>query len=222
MTFRLVEAAMRAPIKMASAKVLMIALAERANDDGECWPSVAGLVAATGMSEAQVHRRRRLMVEQGWLSVAPRFSEEGRQRSNGYVLNVARLMGEGVTVDTGGRVSLLTPPRVSSGDTPKNPHKEPSEEYMPNRERELTLFAEWWRVYPRRVGRGQAIKAFHGALKKVEPAALLAATAKAATIFAAGDPKFIPYPATWLNGERWSDEPAPKPNGAAKPRQVFF
>ena len=37
------------------------------------------------------------------------------------------------------------------------------------------------------------------------------------------DPKFILYPATWLNGKRWEDEPANglrNGNGHAKPTEV--
>lgn len=124
MTFRLVEDALRAPIRAASAKVLLIALAERANDEGECWPSIRALIAATGMSESQILRRQKLLAAAGWIAVSRRFAEDGRQRSNGYLLNVEKMKGEGV-IHEGGRVSHMEGGRVSSDDTPKNPQKEP-------------------------------------------------------------------------------------------------
>lgn len=68
-------------------------------------------------------------------------------------------------------------------------------------------FPDFWSVYPRRVGRGQALKAWKTALKKTGADAIIVA----ATAFAASsrgtDQKFIPHPSSWLNGERWADEP---------------
>lgn len=71
-------------------------------------------------------------------------------------------------------------------------------------------FESFWTVYPRRVGKGNASKAFNLALRKVALADLMAGASRAAKEFAGTDPKFIPYPATWLNGERWLDQPPAK------------
>ena len=67
-------------------------------------------------------------------------------------------------------------------------------------------FAEFWAVYPRRVGRGQAIRAFRAALKKTDADKLVAAATSYATSVRGTDEKFIPHASTWLNGERWADE----------------
>lgn len=69
-------------------------------------------------------------------------------------------------------------------------------------------FEDFWSVYPRKVGKGQAVKAWKAATKKADPALLIAAAAEFAKWHAneSTDPKFIPYPTTWLNGERWNDE----------------
>lgn len=66
-----------------------------------------------------------------------------------------------------------------------------------------TEFEQFWQLYPRRVGKGQARRAFATALKKTTLPVLLAALQ--AYVF---DPRerFQPHPATWLNGERWLDE----------------
>lgn len=77
-------------------------------------------------------------------------------------------------------------------------------------------FAAWWVVYPRKVGKGQAVKAYRAARKKTDQATLIAAAASFAAASKGTDPKFTPHPATWLNGERWLDaqpdgEPSSKP-----------
>lgn len=67
-------------------------------------------------------------------------------------------------------------------------------------------FAAWWLAYPKREAKGQARKAYAAARKKVSAEALLTAAQRAATLYASTEQKFIPFPATWLNGERWLDE----------------
>ncbi|XOJ10537.1 helix-turn-helix domain-containing protein [Corynebacterium striatum] len=69
-------------------------------------------------------------------------------------------------------------------------------------------FDEWWKHYPKKVGKGQARKAFKAALKKTTLEELSEATKRFSEHHrAAGTEKrFIPNPATWLNGERWGDE----------------
>ena len=75
-------------------------------------------------------------------------------------------------------------------------------------------FDEFWKIYPRKVGKGQARKAFKAALKKTTLEVILAGveTMKADPLL---ESEFTPHPATWLNGERWLDDPQPKVKGKA-------
>lgn len=72
-------------------------------------------------------------------------------------------------------------------------------------------FEAWWKTYPRRVGKGQARRAYSSALKKTTADQLAdAAEAFAARVHESGtEERFIPHPATWLNGERWADAAPP-------------
>lgn len=78
-------------------------------------------------------------------------------------------------------------------------------------------FEAWYRTYPRHEGRGQALKAYRTARKKASAEVLLAAAQAAARAYADREKRFIPLPATWLNGERWLDEGVS--GSAAKPAQ---
>ena len=85
-------------------------------------------------------------------------------------------------------------------------------------------FEAWYQEYPRKVAKGHALKAFKSAIKKVDLAALLAATRRYRASCDGVEPQYIAHPATWLNAERWldvEDEPAePKsddPGSAWKP-----
>lgn len=71
------------------------------------------------------------------------------------------------------------------------------------------LFAELWAAYPRKRAKDEALKAF--ARRKPDRellAAMLAALAKqsASEDWQRDEGKFIPYPATWINGGRWLDD----------------
>ena len=69
-------------------------------------------------------------------------------------------------------------------------------------------FADWWELYPRKVGKGQAQKAYRTARKKATGPALAAAIVTQGPLLMARGSQYCPHPATWLNGERWRDEPA--------------
>lgn len=70
-------------------------------------------------------------------------------------------------------------------------------------------FEEWWSLYPKRVSKGAARKAYERIIKK--KLATVEELKHGAMRYAANmtghDPKFIKHPATWLNGECWLDEP---------------
>jgi hypothetical protein len=69
-------------------------------------------------------------------------------------------------------------------------------------------FATFWSTYPRKIAKGAARRAWDKALKAGHNAAeITAGAARFATERAGQDPKYTPHPASWLNAERWGDEP---------------
>lgn len=74
-------------------------------------------------------------------------------------------------------------------------------------EKDISIkFDSWWSVYPRRVGKGQARKAFATALGKTDLQTLIDGAKRYAASREGEDAKFTAHPATWLNGERWADD----------------
>ena len=75
-------------------------------------------------------------------------------------------------------------------------------------------FNEFWKAYPRKVGKGDAFKVW----KKLSPNEDFRSEILSAVIAQSKWPdwikdggQFIPHPATWLNGCRWEDELPDKP-----------
>lgn len=85
-------------------------------------------------------------------------------------------------------------------------------------------FEEWWSLYPRKVSKGSARKAFKAALKKTDADALMAGVRSYAEKVRGKDAQYIAHAATWLNGERWLDsESSPgsqQSEGASLERRV--
>ena len=67
-------------------------------------------------------------------------------------------------------------------------------------------FDRFWVVYPRKVNKGLAMRAWEKAASKAAPALIIAAVEAWKLSKDFPEPAFIPHPSSWLNGERWSDE----------------
>jgi hypothetical protein len=69
-------------------------------------------------------------------------------------------------------------------------------------------FEEFYLIYPRRVAKPKARRAFAAATKRASVSTIIDAARRFAIARKDQDEKFTPYPATWLNDNRWNDEPA--------------
>ena len=86
------------------------------------------------------------------------------------------------------------------------------------------LFDRFWSVYPRKVGKENARKAF----AKVNPDetllnTMIEAVAKQSKCdqWIRDGGQYIPHPATWINGHRWEDEVSVRTTGRILPAQDF-
>lgn len=91
----------------------------------------------------------------------------------------------------------------------KSKSKKKSKDSEKEKEPEQDLFDRFWAVYPRKVGKKDAVKAWNK-LKPDETLTLQIIEGverwKLSTQWTKDGGQYIPYPATFLNGERWKDE----------------
>ena len=109
----------------------------------------------------------------------------------------------------GRRLVLLGYPEDSDNSTSGNPiiqtidppsNKVSTTVVTDNRNKEL--FEEFWRGYPRKSAKGDALKAFKSLPTEDQEQAI-----KCLASFVFNDDlKYIPYPASWLRSKRWLDE----------------
>jgi hypothetical protein len=105
--------------KGSTLRFVLIALADNANDDGECWPSVATISRKTGICERAVRTALRQLESDGWLSTAV---NGGRGGANKYTINPAP-HAPGIKCPT---APHAPPPRHDVPPTPAPHAPEPS------------------------------------------------------------------------------------------------
>lgn len=69
-------------------KVILLAIADMANDEHEAWPSYAYLIRRTGLSERTIRNHIRMLEAMDLLTTQTRVRPNGSQTSNLYVLAV--------------------------------------------------------------------------------------------------------------------------------------
>lgn len=213
-------------------KVVLLGIANHAGDGG-AWPTVRTLARYANTGERAVQRAIAALVALGELQVDQQAGGTrdlpDHMRPNRYVVLVGcpvecdRSMNHRVSCATPGVVSDTPPgvvsdtPRVSSV-TPKPVHQPIQEEPSLFTPPPLALvqatptepdpFDKWWALYPRKVGKDAARKAYAKAVRTTPPDALYEALWLQVPALKQREVQYQPNPATWLNQGRWQDDVA--------------
>ena len=206
MSMKAVVWALHQPDLTPSQKIVLLMLSDRHNPDMGCFPSTKKLAADCNMSTSSVFAHLAALEGKGLIKRKGRARENGQQTSNEYDLNmgVQNLDGGIQNLDKGYPKSGHPP--IQNLDT--NNH------VIINHVNEPNMFNDAWLAYPRKVGRGNAEKAWAKAIKKIDERQLCKLLSQYIDSLVGKDSKFIPHLSTWLNGERWHDDiEAPQQNG---------
>jgi hypothetical protein len=137
MSIRIISLVWQQGPKDRSQRLLMLAIADCANDQGFCWPSVATLAVKSCMSERTALRSLRVLEEEGWLKIARKSHEH---KGNSYEIDLGRL-GDTVSHDNSSHDKLShdktgssqVTKRAKSGDKTGNPLQPPLGRTVKNR-----------------------------------------------------------------------------------------
>lgn len=198
-----------------NARLVLLALADQANDDGECWPKIEQIAKRCLLDRATVHRQlAKLRDELGELTWEDRHAQG---RSNLYRLTLSQIATTPVAdCDQASRTVATTEPSLEpSKDTNTSDDALIPAPRSPLGPSLADLFEAFWKVYPRTddVSKASALKSFERESKagrnSIETAGeiILRAERFAGLCRAAGTEKrFIPHPSTWLNQKRYQND----------------
>ena len=125
---------------------------------------------------------------------------------------------------------ILTEPSTVGDSTMERPHMGESTDNIENNLNKKTKLKElyddldfqtFWSFYPRRMNKRAAVKAWAVAVKETPAQIIIEGAARFGADPNLPEPQFIPYPATWLNNERWSDGPLPERKRTAEELAVL-
>lgn len=104
---------------------------------------------------------------------------------------------------------VCTPPTPSPTPTPSpSPYSRTASASADAERGEIDVdFDAWYAEYPRKKAKGAAVKAYRAARKKADAASILAGLRLQLPELRKRPAEKQPYPATWLNGECWNDQP---------------
>lgn len=192
-------------------------------NDGEAM-AFAWLVLRASWKPARVrYKGKTINLERGQLSLSVRDFAAAIDRPKGWVERLLKRLENGTMVETRSEtgVTVLTicnydkyqaqqDSRRTVGETPDETdagHRTKKE--TKNKEQDSSIlcdFDQFWKAYPNKKAKPQALKAYAKALEKTDHATLVAAV-HAQRGWRTWIDGFVPHPATWLNAERWADEP---------------
>jgi hypothetical protein len=178
------------------AKLVLLGIANHLGDQG-AWPSISTLARYANASERSVKRDIQELVQLGELKVELQNAPTRHQyKTNLYWITIS----SGVTESTAGVTDWVSRGDSSgkSGVTPVGTRNIIRTIREPSLKSDLESFDTFWTLYPKKVAKADALKAWKQVLKKKTADEMIGLT-KAYSESKLPDMTYIPYPASWLN-----------------------
>lgn len=199
MSMELMVKAMKVKLGSPIKKLVLIKLADNANDKGECWPSYQHIADHCEVDKRTVMRHIKSLSNAGYINITHRKGEKGNS-SNIFRLNIPSdpLSPPSDRVPLGG--DPVSPP-PSDPVSPRTSHSiEPVKEPV---NEAIDRFDEFWEIYDKKTGKPKCQSKW----KKLKQSDVEKIFKILPTyIQSTPDKQYRKNPLTWLNGECWNDE----------------
>ena len=200
-------------------KIVLYWLADHHNGEtGRCFPSLNRLAFCCEMNKSTVVRHidtlERLDLVQRIKTTRP----DGGYASTSYNLFPLRVkINEALSQNTTSPSSNSAYTLVAKCNTNLG-----SNNFRSNNTFKDKFSDEFWEAYPKKMAKGQAKRAWAKAFILDHPQEIVEAAKRYAKAQDGKDKQFIPYPASWLNAERWKDEPEEQKEEIVNMAAVFL
>lgn len=188
-----------------SAILVYASLSSRAGM-GAIFPSQATIAEESGLSERTVRTMLGKLEELGVVERQRRSTKGKKRVTDGYTLHPNG--SANVPADIAGSSDL---PEIETASTGNEQQCAPLIEVdRAEVDRASCSFDDFWAIWPRKDAKKTAQTAWAKAIKKATPESIIEAARAYAESPYRPEKQFVPYGASWLNGERWND-PLPEP-----------
>ncbi len=169
----------------ATQKAILISLADRADEDGFCYPSYDDICRRSCASRKTLISTLKVLEELELITRHRRYSQ-----STIYRVNITPMDRSKMTPMDRSKMTPIDRSKITSLTTNEssiNNHKE---------------FEEFWAGYPRKTNKAKAKTAFDRLSPKDRKAAM-----EALAVYPwSTEQRYIPHATTWIHGRRWEDE----------------
>lgn len=188
MSIEMMNAAWRTEGLTPTKKLILLLLGSYADENNQCYPSHKHIAKIIGLKDTKgIQKTIKEFEGLGYLKIEHRKTKDGGFTSNRYTL----LLSSGKSTPT-----RQKPLRVGVSE-PDN-----TKDYTKTNINQS--FNEFWKIYPKKVGKKTAEKSFFKIDCKFYDRVIYGAK-RFRYESRNNDLKFIPHPTTWLNQERWMD-----------------
>lgn len=232
MSFDAFRWAIETHVGKSSAKMVLFCLADRADKNNICWPSIARLSSDTELNRKTVLAGLQYLEKAELITIKKTHGKANKYALSGRIIKPKTGTNSGTSPENGTGTNLGTTPVPNQGlhqsqnrdytstdlgtlnlsrtyQEPIKNQKEPVIKKKKAVEQDVNRFDEFYETYPRKQAREQAVKAWN----KLKPDddlinRLLEDVQERlkAGQYALDQKSFIPLPATYLNGKRWTDD----------------
>ena len=188
-------------------KILYGEITALANKDGYCYATNGYFARLYKRTESTISVRISNLQKFGYINVVI----EDNYRRRIYIEPLSKNLKGVLEKSKGGirKIEKGVLEKSKDNNTSINNKLNSKNQYKNNGESANEDFEVFWREYPKHKGKPVAEKAFAKAIRKIELEVMLEAIRrqKQSGQWRKDNGQYIPYPATWLNQERWNDEP---------------
>ncbi|WP_333614335.1 helix-turn-helix domain-containing protein, partial [Psychrobacter sp.] len=108
MSFKLVAQVMDIKVGSPLRKIILIKLADQANDEGVCWPSYESIAKTCEISKRSVITHIQKLEKQGFLRIEKRYNKDaGKNFSNKYHLTLSKGSANDSPLEGGANAALV-------------------------------------------------------------------------------------------------------------------
>ena len=184
----------------------------------EDWEyTISGLATVAGTGKDQIRSALKELSETGYLVKEQGHSDTGKFSGNVFILQdeAPPLLGNPTTVfPTTEKPSTENPTQQKKIITKEDNNKPP---ISPQGTETAMLFDRFWSAYPKKKDKQDAMKAWRKLAPDMDLCRKMSAALaqqKTTDEWTRERGRYIPYPASWLNGRRWEDEPDEMPSAS--------